>query len=303
MKITCALCGSDQIEIREAVNPIELNARYRQDFGVEGGLNSSSLNYCVCSTCGLGFFNPMETGSEALYERLQAFDWYYMADKYEYSIAHKHLPPEGTVLEVGSGKAAFAAVVGAGRYTGLEFNDKAIERASQAGIRLIKQPVEAYAILGDTYDAVVSFQVLEHVADPAGFIRSCVKCLKPGGRLIVAVPAHDGFVGNALNNILDMPPHHVTHWTGATLRYLAAPFGLEVLAIEYEPVAEYHRAWACKTIWESRLRRWLGVQYKLLDYSLTARLLSRLSSIFGNLFPVPLGNVKGHTVIGIYRKI
>ena len=121
--------------------------------------------------------------------------------------------------------------------------------------------------------------------------------------MIIAVPAHDSFVGTALNNILDMPPHHVTHWTGATLQYLAAPFGLDVVAIEYEPVAEYHRDWACKTIWESRLRRRLGMKHKLLNYSLTARLVAKLSSLLGKLFPPPLGNVRGHTVVGVYRKV
>lgn len=297
------LCGSKNVTIQEAINVGELNAKYGQAFGIEHALTSTQLDYCVCSSCGLGFFNPMETGREGLYERLQSFDWYYMADKYEYAIAQKYLPAEGRVLEVGGGKAAFAKFVGADRYTGLEFNDKAIERADEAGIRLIKHSIEAHSSSGNTYDAVVSFQVLEHVADPAGFISGCVKCLKPGGRLIIAVPAHDSFVGTALNNILDMPPHHVTHWTGATLQYLAAPYGLEVVAIEYEPVAEHHRDWACKTIWESRLRRRLAMQRKLLDYSLAARLVSKLSSILGKLFPIPLGNVKGHTVVGVYRKI
>lgn len=303
MPLACVLCGSEDVTAKEAVSVRELNAKYEQAFGIEHALNSTRLDYCSCAGCGLGYFDPMETGGERLYERLQSFDWYYMAEKHEYAIAQKYLPAEGGVLEVGGGKAAFSRVVGADRYTGLEFNDKAIEKAGEAGIRLIKQSVEVHSNYGNTYDAVVSFQVLEHVADPAGFIRACVKCLKPGGRLIFAVPAHDSFVGSALNNILDMPPHHVTHWTGATLQHLAEGFGLEVLAIEYEPVAKYHRDWAYKTMWESRLRRWLGMQPKLLDYSLIARLVSKLSSILGNLFPASLADVKGHTVVAVYRKI
>lgn len=302
MSIDCVLCGSKNTDLRENIDVSRLNSAYERNFGLHHPLSAASLAYYLCQDCGLGFFDPMETGGEGLYECLQSFEWYYMADKYEYEIAQKYLPPEGTVLEVGSGKAAFVDVVGTSLYTGLEFNDKAIERARLAGVRLIKEPIDVHAILGNTYDSVVSFQVLEHVADPVGFIRSCVKCLRPGGRLIVAVPAHDGFIGNALNNILDTPPHHVTHWSGTTLRNLAALLGLEVLAIEYEPVAEYHRVWACKSIWESRLRRWLRMRHLLLDFSLKAKIISRISVILGKFFPVSLSNIKGHTVVAIYRK-
>jgi 2-polyprenyl-3-methyl-5-hydroxy-6-metoxy-1,4-benzoquinol methylase len=303
MPVTCALCGSNNVAVQETISVAELNAKYRQAFGIAHALRSTQLNYCVCSACGLGFFDPIETGGEELYERLQSFDWYYMADKYEYGIARKYLPLEGDVLEVGAGKAAFAELVGVGRYTGLEFNDKAIERAGRSGIRLIKQTVEEHTTSNRRYDAVVSFQVLEHVADPAEFIRGCVQCLNPGGCLIIAVPAHDGFSGNAVNNILDMPPHHVTHWSDRTLRYFAPLFGLEVLAIEYEPVAGYHRVWACKTIWESRLRKIFGLRQCLLDYSPMALLVSKLSSFMARIFPAQVEQLKGHTVVAIYRKV
>lgn len=303
MSLNCPLCGSEHVVIKEKLSVAELTSAYEKSFGIQDALRSSTLIYLTCLECGLGFFDPLEAGGEGLYARLQLFDWYYMEDKYEYAIAKKYLPSLGTVLEVGSGKAAFAEVVGADRYTGLEFNERAIERAAKAGIRLFKQSVEAHADLGNVYDAVVSFQVLEHVADPAGFIRGCLACLKPGGVLIIAVPAHDSFVGVALNNILDAPPHHVTHWSGATLQYLAGLFGLEVAAVEYEPVSDYHRDWARKTIWESRFRRWLGMQNKLLDYSVMAKFVSKFSSILGRLLPAQLGDVKGHTVVGVYRKI
>lgn len=299
----CALCGSRDVAIREAIDVAELNTKYRHNFGVEEALRSSEMNYCACRTCGLGFFDPMETGDESLYERLQSFDWYYMADKYEYAIALKHLPAEGRVLEVGAGKAAFAGVVGANRYTGLEFNDRAIDRASRAGIRLIKETVESHSGSGYTYDAVVSFQVLEHVADPAGFIRGCVRCLNLGGHLIIAVPAHDGFSGKALNHILDMPPHHVTHWSERTLKWLASQFNLELLAIEYEPVASYHRQWASKVILESRLRKFFGMRQCLLDYSFRGISVAKLATVMARLFRPRIDDLKGHTVIAAYRKV
>lgn len=298
----CVLCGGQDVAVREVIDVAELNARYLHTFGVEEALASSEMSYCVCGTCGLGFFDPMETAGEPLYERLQSFDWYYMADKHEYAIALKHLPSKGRVLEVGAGKAAFASVVGADRYTGLEFNDRAIRSAGRAGIRLVKESVESHSRSGNTYDAVVSFQVLEHVSDPTGFILGCLRCLNPGGCLILAVPAHDGFAGKALNHILDMPPHHVTHWSERTLRWVATQFDLEVIAVEYEPIASYHRVWASRVIWESRLRKFLGMRQRLLDYSLKGTSVGRLAGFMARLNSINFDHLRGHTVVAAYRK-
>jgi 2-polyprenyl-3-methyl-5-hydroxy-6-metoxy-1,4-benzoquinol methylase len=301
--IRCPLCGSEIHVNQEILSPIDINELYSKSLGIENAIKTDYLSYLSCQNCGLGFFDPMETGEEDLYECLQAFDWYYMADKYEYNIAVKYLPVEGTVLEVGAGKAAFAEKVGVDRYTGLEFNDKAIERAGKSGIRLLKQPVDAHAADGNTYDAVVSFQVLEHVSDPAGFIRGCVQCLKPGGRLILGVPAQDGFAGGSINNILDMPPHHVTHWTGETLKSLTQLFGLEILALDYEPVAKYHRSWACHIVWEVRLRRFLGWHPRLLDRSFRAKLVSKIAAFLAKIAPISVNALNGHTVIATYKRI
>ena len=62
------------------------------------------------------------------------------------------------------------------------------------------------------YDAVTSFQVLEHVTEPASFLRACVKALRPGGRLLLGVPNNDSFLGLLEDNWLNMPPHHMSLW-------------------------------------------------------------------------------------------
>ncbi|MGD9760676.1 MAG: class I SAM-dependent methyltransferase [Comamonas sp.] len=248
MTIPCPLCGSRETEILEKLDVDCINRAYKKLAGLDGLLMSRLLAYCRCGRCGLLFFEPMQTGDELLYERLQAFDWYYLADKPEYGIARKYLPKNGKVLDVGAGTAAFSRQFEPGLYTGLEFNDQAIEKAGREGINLLKQSIEEHARSGRKYDAVVSFQVLEHVAAPASFIRSSLECLHPGGLLVLAVPAQDGFAGVALNNTLNMPPHHVTHWPESTLRNLAPKFGVKVLAVEFEPIAGYHLPWARKTI-------------------------------------------------------
>lgn len=299
----CPLCGSVETISSETIRGSEINFLYARNFCVVNALKSSRLDYCVCQICNLGFFSPLETGGAELYERLQKLDWYYMSDKWEYDFAKEYVTSKSNVLEVGSGKAAFAQLIEPHRYTGLEFNDKAIERAHRSGIHLIKQSVEDHAKTCDSYDLAVSFQVLETVSDPAGFIRGSVACLKLGGLLVVAVPAHDGFAGAAINSILDMPTHHVTHWSAITLTKLAPMFGLELMALEYEPVAEYHKLWVRKIIVESRIRHLLGMKYCQLDTRLFAKVISKGASLLSRFIPISVNNLKGHTVAAVYRKI
>ena len=303
MSIPCPLCHSTNTSCQEAISVTELNALYERKFGVVGALKSPSLEYRICLNCALGFFNPMETGGEDMYEQLQTFDWYYMADKEEYRIAQQLIPSEGLVLEVGSGKAAFAVFFGANRYTGLEFNEQAIEKAALSGIALLKEAVEDHARkCPQKYDVVVSFQVLEHVGAPATFISGCVDCLKPGGILILSVPSRDGFLGRAINSILDMPPHHVTHWSVNTLKKLGPQFGLKCCTVVYEPVADYHLNWARKVILEARLRGWLGMDEVLLDSRMSANIISKFSSLLAYFWKFNLAGLKGHSMIACYVK-
>ena len=299
----CPLCGELKNELVELINGDDINKLYSKSFGIQNALKAEYIEYRQCNNCTLKFFWPMETGDEHLYEQLQTHDWYYMSDKQEYQIALSFLKSAESVLEVGSGKAAFAAIVGVNRYAGLEFNDSAIERASKVGINLIKESVEVHAENEKKYDAVVSFQVLEHVGSPSSFIKACVACLRPGGVLVLAVPSCDGFGGQVINNILDMPPHHVTHWSESSFSFLDKLFNVEVVAIEHERISSYHRQLAYKTQVETLMRRFLGLNYRLIDQRLISKLVSKLASIFAATFNRQSNYNKGHTVVGVFRKI
>jgi SAM-dependent methyltransferase len=302
-KITCPLCQSINTRLVESIKTVDIEEAYLRHFGVTTNFKTNEISYMICSNCSIGFFDPMAAGDEHLYEQLQRFDWYYMDDKPEFELAKKYLPITGNVLEVGSGRAAFASEIGVARYTGLEFNDMAIEKAVSVGIKLLKESVEVHASRNlNQYDAVVSFQVLEHVSSPAKFIKGCVDCLRPGGILILAVPSRDSFAGGAANSYLDMPPHHVTHWSEDTMRKIGELYALKVISVEHEPVAEYHLSWAQQILWEKRLRHLLGMKLLLLDASFSAKLFSKIASVMTKIAPISVNEVKGHTVVAVYMR-
>ena len=92
------------------------------------------------------------------------------------------------------------------------------------------------------YDAVCAFQVLEHVAHPRRFLDACVRLLRPGGRLCIAVPNDDGYMGKQRREkaSLNLPPHHLSRWGRRTLMSLEGLFPLKVRRIAFEPLSEHH---------------------------------------------------------------
>jgi SAM-dependent methyltransferase len=234
------------------------------------------MNKCVA--CDLGFFVPHCAGDDVFYEQLQNFDWYYQSEKPEYGYAQGFISGADAVLEVGCGKGAFRSWLPASiDYTGLEFNDEAIRKARAAGLNVFKQPIEEHAAgAPGKYDVVCSFQVLEHIPEPRGFVRACVRALKPGGKLIVAVPAEDSFLGVASDAHLNMPPHHVLRWTDRALLNLALREGLSVVDLWHEPVASFHEDWHKDTLAHHYFVQLGLTKHKLVGRTFMGKVLARL---------------------------
>lgn len=259
----CPLCRCPDLSMVEEIRVPELCEAYAASFGIDVAREFSgcdSLSYLACAECGLHFFTPAVTGSDAFYAALQKFDWYYMAEKWEFDRALEHIAPGAAVLEVGCGRGLFSRKVGHARYTGLETSDSAIRLSAELGVPVAQETVERHAQShAGAYDVVCSFQVLEHVPDPHGFIAACCACLKPGGTLLLSTPNMESFLKYAVNGVLDAPPHHVTRWQEKTWRSLERLFPLKLLRLVQEPLQEYHRRYYATTVSEALARSVLGL--------------------------------------------
>jgi len=144
------------------------------------------------------------------------------------------------------------------------------------------------------FDVACSFQVLEHVSDPAGFLGGCVKLLKPGGRLLISVPNSIGFIRLADNDLLNTPPHHVTRWSKFVFESLPRYFSLELQKILYEPLAPYHISWYANL----QLSRLPHVPYltKVIHFFVLKLVLPLAGRTRFNRF------LRGHTIYVHYQK-
>ena len=132
------------------------------------------------------------------------------------------------MLDVGCGAGAFAALLPAGaRYQGLEPHGSPAPRPPVRA-----ETVEAHAArFPCAYDLACAFQVLEHAADPLGMASAMAACLRPGGLLVLAMPVWPSPHTEVPNNLVNLPPHHLTWWNEGACHALAARLGLEVMRV------------------------------------------------------------------------
>ncbi|HEY3313540.1 MAG TPA: class I SAM-dependent methyltransferase [Anaerolineales bacterium] len=97
---------------------------------------------------------------------------------------------QGSLLENGCGVGMYVEhlVESGGKVFGLEYD---FERAAEAGRnspRIINAAGEHLPYPANTFDLVLSHEVLEHVLDDRQAVCEMVRVLKPGGRAVVFVP-------------------------------------------------------------------------------------------------------------------
>jgi 2-polyprenyl-3-methyl-5-hydroxy-6-metoxy-1,4-benzoquinol methylase len=306
----CILCDSTNVHVLVTLTTDEIIKGYERMLrrSIASEFRSCvKLSYCCCGDCDLRFFLPAISGSENFYELLQTFDWYYLHDKPEYALAARWITPSDSVLELGCGAGNFAKCIGPARYTGIEFSSKAVQMATKKGLHVLAESAARHAEQHpQDYDVVCSFQVMEHVSELRKTIADCLALLKPNGRFMLCVPSGDSFFGTGFNNLLDMPPHHISHWSDNALRSVATVFRLDLLHIEHEMLAEFHRRIYLELLTQRAINRFLGRPNKLLDGSATARVVARVSAQVGKFlvkgFDDPRLFPRGHSVMAVYSK-
>lgn len=97
-------------------------------------------------------------------------------------------------------------------------------------------------ILTPSVDLIILFQVLEHLNEPLKILKQLNQILRPGGRLVIAVPNFDSWqsrFGGVKWFHLDVPRHHF-HFSLPALEFCLKRSGFEVenvgyVSLEHDP--------------------------------------------------------------------
>ncbi|MEZ4289613.1 MAG: class I SAM-dependent methyltransferase [Myxococcota bacterium] len=181
-------------------------------------------------------------------ERLHADEALFGVDLLRHRAAYQHAlavaRSEGarTILELGSGTGYGATELAASGLRVVAVDRVAPLASARAGTaRFVRADLGAMPFVGGRFDLAVSFQVVEHLADPAPFVAALADALRPGGVALVSTP-------NRLQSDGENPFHVHEYRADELERLLAARFGsVEMLGVGVRGEAlRYH---------EDRLRR------------------------------------------------
>ena len=172
-----------------------------------------------------------------VYETMAELDqshWWYKARREIIAALIRRIvkpPPNARLLEIGCGTGHNLAMLAEfGAVDALELDDEARTIAEKRlGRRVMSAPLPELAGVPDGhYDLIGAFDVIEHIDDDKAALESVASRLKPGGKLVMTVPAHQW-----MWSAHDVINHHKRRYSKNGLKQLIAASPLRLDRIGY----------------------------------------------------------------------
>lgn len=166
-----------------------------------------------------------------VYDRMAEHDsthWWYVARRdilADYIARYVQPPKDARILEIGCGTGHNLPMLGAfGTVDAIEIDEAARTVASaRLGKDVGSAPLpELTGVAEGQYDLIAVLDVVEHVEDDVAALAGMAKRLKPGGKILITVPAHQW-----MWSAHDVVNHHKRRYSKATLTAALDKAGLK----------------------------------------------------------------------------
>jgi SAM-dependent methyltransferase len=217
----CWLCGS------EAIRPLPQIPSGRS-VTTDGLLLEAAWRKYQCTACDLVLSDPTTALRRAAFSYEDSYDFYGRPEMRAFERARyenyanwvatflERRPPQ-TVLEVGCGNGWVLELLRESHpsieFAGLEPSAAACRRGNEAGLNVQQGTVDDQLRSEKRYDFIYCANVIEHVADPARFVRAIRELLTERGAALIICPC---------GNVIDPELLFVDHIHSFTRENLAA---------------------------------------------------------------------------------
>jgi SAM-dependent methyltransferase len=159
-----------------------------------------------------------------VYQQMAELDdrhWWYRARRRilaELIRREGYLPRHAQILEIGCGTGHNLAMLGEfGHVDALELDDEARALSEKRlGRKIMRSPLPELSEVPDRhYDLIGAFDVIEHIDDDHAALAAIATKLKPGGKFMMAVPAHQW-----MWTAHDVANHHKRRYSKRALKAL-----------------------------------------------------------------------------------
>jgi len=132
------------------------------------------------------------------------------------------LPAHARILDAGCGSGRnMVELAGHGAVTGVELSDASVTLARARGCgEVVAGSVLEMPFADDSFDMAVSLDVIEHLDDDHGALRELRRVVRPGGALLVTVPAYQWLWSGH-----DVINHHRRRYTRRSMQRAAEAAG------------------------------------------------------------------------------
>ncbi len=172
-----------------------------------------------------------------VYDRMAEHDsthWWYTARRdilHDYVARYAGLPKDARILEIGCGTGHnLPMLMQFGSVDAIEIDPAARDIASKRlGKPVGAAPLpELTGVERGAYDMIAVLDVVEHIQDDVAALQAMRECLKPGGKILIAVPAHQW-----MWSAHDVVNHHHRRYSKTTLIAAIQAAGMKPTKLGY----------------------------------------------------------------------